>query len=315
MNENQDPLSVIDALKNSMPSVFRWAGAIARQLRQHNVGIESKTSGYATTDALTLADLSVQEMVVAALRDSDPVLKSCRLEAEESVGDLESFAQDAPLTIALDPIDGTKQFRDKTADGYAIMLNLRNRETVLYSLVYLPEQGAEGGWVEAMHDGHSRADVTAGPDDWSMPARDVIDAMERITPHSRGTSDRIYMIGFQDQDEEKARLVSGTGLEGVVPSKMPDSIYPLLATGEFAGSLIHTPNIYDFPTSLLIARAFGGDAVWVHNGESVHFGELWMDDRAGMLRLPGIVACAIDPAQLQTLVEVARDWSRERYAQ
>ena len=92
------------------------------------------------------------------------------------------------------------------------------------------------------------------------------------------------------------------------------SIYPLLATGQFAGSLIHSPNIYDFPVSLHLARIMGGDAVWVHNGQSVNFDELWMDDRADMLRLPGIVACAVEQKVLDTLCDLARDWNPQRYA-
>ncbi len=108
--------------------------------------------------------------------------------------------------------------------------------------------------------------------------------------------------------------MSATDLAGYAPDEMPGSIYPLMATGEFAGSLIHTPNIYDFPVSLHIARALGGDAVWVHDRRPVHFGELWLDDRADMLRLPGIVACSADPKVLDTLCELACDWNPLRYA-
>jgi 3'(2'), 5'-bisphosphate nucleotidase len=86
-----------------------------------------------------------------------------------------------------------------------------------------------------------------------------------------------------------------------------------MSSGEFGGSLIHSPNIYDFPVSLQIARVLGGDAVWVHNGQSVHFEERWMDDRADMLRLPGIVACSPNRQTLRTLCEVAKDWSPQRY--
>jgi 3'(2'), 5'-bisphosphate nucleotidase len=39
-----------------------------------------------------------------------------------------------------------------------------------------------------------------------------------------------------------------------------------------------------------------------------------MDERADMLRLPGIVACAVDRGVLQTLVNLSRDWNPERYA-
>ena len=81
----------------------------------------------------------------------------------------------------------------------------------------------------------------------------------------------------------------------------PGCLYELLATGEYGGSLIHSPNVYDFPASLQICRVFGGDSLWVHNQKPVNFSELWMDERAKMLRLPGIVATSADPAILKTL--------------
>ena len=65
--------------------------------------------------------------------------------------------------------------------------------------------------------------------------------------------------------------------------------------------------------SLHIARVLGGDAWWVHNQQPVNFDEMWMDDRADMLRLPGIVACAINRDALKTLCELAKDWNPVRY--
>jgi 3'(2'), 5'-bisphosphate nucleotidase len=253
----------------------------------------------------------------SALRDGDPVFRRCRIEAEETSGDLASFAAESPVTIALDPIDGTKMFRDHTGDGYAVMLHCRTRETVIGSLVYLPETGPQGTWVQA-YGGL----VKCGPDDRRRPAGDVLARLPDIAGDrlrgqrasaGQGDSRNIYLIGFQQNDASRARRVTEAGLKGFAPDDMPGSIYPLLATGEFAGSLIHSPNVYDFPVSLHIARLLGGDAVWVHSGESVHFGETWRDERADMLRLPGIVACAADRAVLARLAELARDWSPVRY--
>jgi 3'(2'), 5'-bisphosphate nucleotidase len=303
-----DPEFVVTALSVQMPAILRWAGGIARGLRHHDIGLSGKASGSAATDALTLADLTVQELLVAALRDTDPIFRFCRIEAEESTGDLSRFAQESPLAIALDPIDGTKQYRDKTGNGYAVMLHLRDVEQVLYSLVYIPEKGEHGWWVEAYEER-----VACGPDDPSRPALDVVRSLPVITPESRLGGKRIYLIGFQHRDEAAARLVSAAGLEGVASDAMPGSIYELMARGEFAGSLIHSPNVYDFPVSLQLARLLGGDAVWVHSGEPVHFRETWVDERADMLRLPGIIACAVDRNVLATLVEVARYWNPQRY--
>ena len=296
------------ALSREMPEVLRWGGALARRIRGFNISLPGKTSGSHLTDALTLADISVQELLVGALRDRDSVFRQARIEAEEENGDLHLFADDAPWTIALDPIDGTRQYRDQTGDGYAVMLSLRTRDTLHYSLVYLPEMGPEGTWVEAIEQ-----TIRCGPDDPLQPAREVLDAITPVDPATRPDSPQIYLIGFQEHDSARAEDVTARGLEGVAPDDMPGSIYPLLADGRFGGSLIHSPNIYDFPVSLQIARILGGDAVWVHDGQSVHFDELWMDERADMLRLPGIVACSANHQTLETLVELARDWSRERY--
>ena len=301
---------VVAAFQEHLPPVVRWAGAVAAQLRRHNIALKGKSSGSRETDALTLADLAVQELLVSALRDSDPIFRRCRIEAEEETGDLDAFTPESPVTIALDPIDGTKQFRDHTGDGWAVMTHVRTEETVVGSLILVPQSGAHGVWVQAYGE-----TVKCGADDPTRLANEVLGTLPTITRQSRSESNRIYLIGFQQHDRERAALVTQLDLEGVPPDDMPSSIYPLLATGEFAGSLIHSPNIYDFPVSLHLARIFGGDAVWVHNGEPVHFCETWMDERADMLRLPGIVACAVDADVRAQLVELARDWNPVRYAE
>ncbi|MFQ5731975.1 MAG: inositol monophosphatase family protein [Planctomycetaceae bacterium] len=302
----------LDELTNAcarhLPAALRWGGAVARQLRRYDVGIGGKTSGSSMTDALTLADLCVQELIVAALRDCDPVFQECRLEAEEGTGDIGRFAPESPYTIAIDPIDGTKTYRDHSGDGWAVIVMLRSAETVHFSLVYIPETGPNGMWVEANGDR-----VVCGEDDWGRPATDVLRSLSPVPLAGRPKSKNVYVIGFQDKDRATADAVTAAGLRGFTADDMPGSIFELQARGEFAGSLIHTPNVYDFPVSLQIARALGGDALWVHNRRPVHFEELWLDERADMLRLPGIAACSEHRDVLETLCEVAKDWSPQRY--
>ncbi|WP_437192621.1 inositol monophosphatase family protein [Planctomicrobium sp. SH527] len=306
MSVNAD--QIVDVLRQVTPDLLRWSGAIAKRMRTFDIGLEGKSSGSSNTDALTLADLTVQELVVAGLRDASPILRQCRIEAEEVNGDLDAFATESPLVIALDPIDGTKYFKDKTGNGYAVMIHLRTVNEVLYSLVYAPEDGPTGSWTQCY-----AGVVKSGPDDFSMSAYDLLEQMPAIAATQRPDSKKIYLIGFQKNDLPFSRLVTQAGLEGYAPDEMPGSIYPLLATGEFGGSLIHTPNIYDFPVALHIARELGGDSVWVHNGERVNFSRTWMDDRADMLRIPGIAATADSPEKLKILCDLAKDWSQVRY--
>lgn len=298
---------LIAALAGGLPAVFRWAGALARQLRGHDIALEGKASGVADTDALTLTDLAVQELVVAALRDMGPAVRRCRIEAEEATGDLGRFAASGEWVLGIDPIDGTREYRDRTGNGYAVMLHARTPETVHYSLVYLPEAGPEGAWVEAR-----AGRLVAGPDDHARPARAALDALLPVEAPAR-PSRRVLVTGFLRSGAECARAVSAAGLEGLLGGQTGGSLYPLLARGELGGALFHTPNVYDFPVAAHVARLLGGDAVWVHDGRPADFRSLWLDERARMLRLPGIVACAVDRGVLAALVAVAKDWSPARY--
>lgn len=299
---------VATALSVHMPAVLRWAGGIARLLRTHEIGLQSKGTGSAGTDALTLADLSLQELIVSALRDTDPIFRHCRIDAEESTGDLAAFPVDAPLTIGIDPIDGTRRYRDHDGDGYSVMLHLRSKLSVLYSLVFVPERGEHGWWVEATGDR-----IASGPDDPSRPAVDVVRSLAATDRETPCPSKTIYINGFQQREPEVIRRVAALGLEALLPDQLPGCPYELLATGQLSGALVHSPNVYDFPVTSHLARQFGGDAVFVESGKPVNFHQIWLDPKARMLRLPGIVACNSDPENLQKLCELARGWNPNRY--
>ncbi|HWL08546.1 MAG TPA: inositol monophosphatase family protein, partial [Planctomicrobium sp.] len=223
---------LIAELRREAPDLLRWSGAIARRMRTFNIALEGKSSGSSNTDALTLADLTVQELVVAGLRDRCPLLRHCRIEAEEANGDLAAFANESEYVIALDPIDGTKYFKDKTGNGYSVMLHLRTRDDVLFSLVFAPEEGETGSWTLCYENV-----VKTGPDDLSVSAFECLERMPTIDPATRPQSNKIYLIGFQKEDAANADLVTQAGLHGFAPDDMPGSIYPLLARGDFGGSL------------------------------------------------------------------------------
>jgi 3'(2'), 5'-bisphosphate nucleotidase len=301
---------IIAALQQALPSVMRWSGAVARRLRHYNIAVDGKSSGNANTDALTLADLSVQELLVAALRDGDPILRTVRVEGEETTGDMARFSPTASLGIAIDPIDGTKQYRDRTGNGYSIIVHLHDDSTPVYSLVLAPEMGEHGTWVEVTPER-----IVCGADDPDRNARMVLDGLPNLRSAKPLSGRGIYLIGFQHRDAQRAREVDALGLQGRTSDEMQGSIYPLMADGSYIGSLIHSPNIYDFPVSMHLARLRGGDAVWVHNRQPIDYRDLWMDERANMLRFPGIVACSDDRQVLDALCELAHDWNPVRYAE
>ena len=164
------------ALSRHMPAVLRWSGALARQLRQaqyRRLGQELGKCRHGRLDARRPERAGVDRRPLSAISIRN--FASCRIEAEETTGDLARFSKDGDFVLAIDPIDGTKQYRDRTGNGYSVMLHLRNRETVLYSLVYIPESGPEGTWVE-VRDGQ----VFCGPDDPTRPAADVLRAMTAV---------------------------------------------------------------------------------------------------------------------------------------
>ena len=299
---------VITALSVHMPNVLRWAGGIARLLRGHQIGLESKGTGSAATDALTLADLSLQDLIVSALRDSDPIFRHCRIDAEETTGDLAAFPQQAPLTIGIDPIDGTKKYRDHAGDGYSVMLHLRTAEEVIYSLVFIPEHGPHGWWVEATGDR-----IVSGPDDPTRPAGDVLRSLPALDRAPVAPFGKIYVNGFQRQNAEVVQRLTAAGFQGILAEQLPGCPYELLARGELSGALVHSPNLYDFPVTSHLARLFGGKSVFVRSGEPLRFDAPWRDQKANMLRVTGIVACSGNGDDVVKLTELTRGWHSDRY--
>ncbi|MBM4075842.1 MAG: hypothetical protein FJ267_09385 [Planctomycetes bacterium] len=188
------------------------------------------------------------------------------------------------------------------------MLHLRNATRVLYSLVYVPEFGEQGWWVEAMGD-----QIISGPDDRSRTACDVLRSISPLDRTQRPESQRIYVNGFQRRDDLAVSKIEEQGLKGIRSGQVGECLYEMLARGEVDGCLIHSPNVYDFPVIFHLCQILGGDAVWVRNGEPIDFNQKWLDARAKMTRLSGIVACSLDRRILDRLANTARNWNPNRY--
>jgi len=101
-------------------------------------------------------------------------------------------------------------------------------------------------------------------------------------------------------------------LAGVAPDDMPGSIYELMARGEFAGSLIHSPNVYDFPVSLQIARQLGATP------SGCIIASRFISAKRGWMTGPICSGCRASwrvpgPHVLETLCDVAKGWNTDRY--
>ncbi len=299
-NQDVDPTQLINTLGARMPDIIRWCGAVARQLRKHDVAVADKGTGYAPADALTLADLSIQEILVDALRDFGPQFHRCRLEVEEDTGDTSAFASESPYTIAIDPIDGTKHFRDRTSDGYGILISLRRADASLYSLAFFPEQGRVGEWVEVNGDR-----IVHALDDTSMPARHVLDAAPGLDAHAVGRSNTIWVTGYRTNRTVVGKHLAREGLAVVMSDSYSDHVCTELAKGRVDGMLMNRPGVYDAPMWMHVLAALSGVACWAHNRERVDFRDVWYDENTRTQRLSGVVACARDEDQLARLVAVA----------
>jgi len=152
------------------------------------------------------------------------------------------------------------------------MLNLRSVETVHYSLVYIPEVGPYGTWVEAVGN-----QIRCGDDDSNRPALDVLRDLVPIDGNARPDAKTIRLSPPLDTPEH-LQVIADTGLEPIQAVPASGNLYDLFARDAVGGQVIHTPNVYDFPVCLHMVRILGGDALWVQHQQPVHFRDIWLDE-------------------------------------
>ena len=231
-----------------------------------------------------------------------------------SPGDLGRFAQQSDWVLGHRPHRRhARAIETGSGNDYAVMLHARTqrrRFTIPWSTCR--KRAPDGTWLEVRDDR-----IVLGPDD--------------LQPRGPRGAGRVCRRSPPDRPRERRRIpgqrlpgsrgASGRGRSappgstGVLGSETGGSLYPLMASGYLGGALFHTPNVYDFPVCMHVARgarrrrgtgrAMAGLSTSAARGAT---------SAPASFRLPGIVACAIDRRVMATLVDVARDWSTERYA-
>lgn len=128
----------IRELKRLEP-VFIAAGDLAADMQQEIIQAgrhhQKLATGNAAIDIVSEVDFLSQEMILSQLAKTP--LSDCRLFAEEDTALTEVFAKDAPFTITLDPLDGTKRF---TEGGkiFSVVIQLHDQERPRYTFIYYP---------------------------------------------------------------------------------------------------------------------------------------------------------------------------------
>lgn len=126
-----------DFVRQLAPALWAAAG-IARRLEGRVPNRPKLEEGTAAKQALTEADTSVQEALLATLWKAFPEVA---LEAEEDTPSVERFPAESDATVIIDPIDGTLHSYLEGRGPYAVIVGLAVREILVAGLVALPREG------------------------------------------------------------------------------------------------------------------------------------------------------------------------------
>jgi fructose-1,6-bisphosphatase/inositol monophosphatase family enzyme len=112
------------------------AGAVAQHLQGHVQNVGKQGAGTPESDALSVADLATQDVLLLRLAES---FAGVAVDAEEDTKIVQRFAPAAPHRplIVLDPIDGSLNYLDGSPD-YAVMGALIEHDRYVASVVHFP---------------------------------------------------------------------------------------------------------------------------------------------------------------------------------
>lgn len=138
-NESNDALDLKEIIQYYLPYLI-LAGDYALQVQSSVHSQDEKGQGATKfSQALTDADLSVQNMVEMATLAKFPQFSVELEEAERSIN-LKYFPADSRVLIALDPINGTVFYKDGLPI-FDIILTVLERGDIAAAVTYIPARG------------------------------------------------------------------------------------------------------------------------------------------------------------------------------
>lgn len=147
------------------PAVLR-AAAFARSLEGTVANAPKLHEASLVKQALTMADLGTQEIILKALLECFPDVS---LAAEEDTETVDAFPKKADAQVVIDPIDGTLRSYLEASGPYAVIVGLAIRGIYRAALVSLPREGlffdgTKGLGAYAVVSGRKRRPVSVACD-------------------------------------------------------------------------------------------------------------------------------------------------------
>ncbi|MBI4023107.1 hypothetical protein HY375_03010 [Candidatus Berkelbacteria bacterium] len=248
----------------SLEPQFKAAAQHALEL-QPTVALKQKsTTGSAGIDALTEADLAVQELVLGTLAETP--LSTCQLFAEEATPSVDRFADRSPFALTLDPIDGTLMYAHGSP-YFRFILGFRTVDELRYTFVYYPAQEISIRITNQGIEQSGRFDLPALPNH----ARTVVYSAEPRSA-SRSTAIRATLrdLGYTLTDTGHVRKGFGS--------------ITLFLAGVVGGYYNGYPNVHDSFVAAHYAQARGWPVHYEHPDKGLSLNELHV--ASGSLRFP-----------------------------
>jgi fructose-1,6-bisphosphatase/inositol monophosphatase family enzyme len=246
-----------------MPQLIT-AGDYALHL-QHQLGQRTLKEGDAWTSVLTDADLGVQHYIEAAAMANFPDWMFFGEEHEQSFN-TRYFAQAGHYRILIDPINGTRLYRDG-ADSFDILMSLARGDRLIATLSYMPARRRFFGATAA----GGAFTATADAPGMRLPLRVAND------------QDSLALYQAEAWSERLPTDVAAFDLKRDYDHRDPRCCMNSLFTNELGGYLMGNCNMLDVGATAFTATAAGGVATRPDGRPFDYFSRFDGDTRGDLL--------------------------------